>query len=108
MGHIGGDDFVVISTPEQAEPIAQQVIQAFDSSVPQYYGEADRARGYVQVTDRQGNTVNAPLVSVSIAIVANDQRILEHPLQVADVAAEVKRYVKTLPGSRYAFDRRRK
>lgn len=108
VGHIGGDDFVVISTPEFAEPIAQEIIRRFDAAIPQFYSEADRARGYIQATDRQGNPFQAPLVSIAIAIVTNDHRSLEHPLQVADRAVEVKKYVKSLTGSRYAFDRRAK
>ena len=108
VGHIGGDDFVVISTPDRAEKIAQEIIRTFDAEVPHCYNETDRARGYLEVADRQGNRFHAPIVSVAIAIVSNDRRELEHPSQVADAAAEVKRYVKSLPGSHYAFDRRRK
>jgi diguanylate cyclase (GGDEF)-like protein len=108
VGHVGGDDFVVISRPERAETIAREIIRRFDSQVPEFYSEADRARGYLQVFDRQGNAFHAPIISVSVAIVSNEQRRLEHPSQVADLAAEVKRYVKSMPGSQFAFDRRRK
>jgi hypothetical protein len=62
----------------------------------------------LQVFDRQGNPLRAPIVTVAIAIVTNTQRVLEHPSQVADAAAQVKGYVKSLRGSHYAFDRRRK
>lgn len=108
VGHIGGDDFVVITTPDHAEAIAQETIARFDAAIPQYYDEADRARGYIEVMDRQSNPFHAPITSVAIAIVSNDRRELEHPMQVADAAAEVKKCVKALPGSQYAFDRRRK
>lgn len=108
IGHVGGDDFIVISTPDHAEALAQEIIRAFDAQIPQYYNETDRARGYLEVSDRQGNHFQAPIISVAIAIIANDRRELKHPSQVADAAAEIKRYVKSLPGSQYAFDRRRK
>jgi diguanylate cyclase (GGDEF)-like protein len=108
VGHIGGDDFVVITTPDHAEAIAQETIARFDTAIPLYYNEADRARGYLAVIDRQGNPFHAPIASVAIAIVSNDRRELDHPSQVADAAAAVKKYVKSLPGSQYAFDRRRK
>jgi hypothetical protein len=58
--------------------------------------------------DRQGELRRVPIVSLGAAVVTNEQRPLEHPLQVAQIAAEVKRYLKTLPGSRVAFDRRHK
>ncbi len=108
VGHVGGDDFIVISTPDHAEPLAQEIIRRFDGDIPHYYNEADCARGYVEAVDRRGNSFRAPLVSLAIAIVTNDRSVLEHPLQVAARAVEVKKYVKSLTGSCYAFDRRAK
>jgi hypothetical protein len=49
-----------------------------------------------------------PVASISAAIITNEHRELFHPLQIAQLAAEVKRYLKTLPGSQYGYDRRRK
>jgi diguanylate cyclase (GGDEF)-like protein len=108
IGHVGGDDFVIISRPDHAQPISEEIIRRFDVTVPEFYSEADRARGYLEVSDRQGNIFHAPIVSIAIAVVTNCQRELVHLTQVADLAAELKRYVKSIPGSHYAFDRRRK
>ncbi len=108
IGHVGGDDFVIITTPERAKPLAEDLIRRFDASIPQSYNEVDRARGYVEVTDRQGQPFHAPIATLAIAIVSSDRRPLEHPLQVASCAAQVKRFVKSLPGSQFAFDRRGK
>ncbi len=107
VGHIGGDDFMVVTTPEHAERVAMEIIARFDTAIPSYYSDQDRACGYIQVLDRQGRTFQAPIMSVAIAIVNNEQKELKHPLQVSDLSAEVKKYVKSLPGSHYAFDRRR-
>lgn len=108
VGHIGGDDFIAVSTPDCAEKIAAEIIARFDSSIPRFYHDQDRARGYIQTLDRQGKPFRAPIVAVSIAIVTNKHRVFEHLGQVAAMAADVKKYVKSLPGSHYAFDRRRK
>ena len=108
VGHVGGDDFIVVSVPDRAGKIATEIIARFDASIPRFYHEEDRARGYIQALDRQGKPFHAPTITVSIAIVTNRYRHLEHLGQVAAVAAEVKKYVKSLSGSRYAFDRRRK
>ncbi len=107
VGHVGGDDFVIITRPACSEPIAKSVIREFDERVPDYYNAEDRERGYVEAADRQGIVRHVPLVTISAAIVTNEQRELFHPLQVAQLAAEVKRYLKTLPGSQYGYDRRR-
>jgi len=107
VGHIGGDDFVVLSTPARAEAVAQTIITNFDVQVPAFYPEEVRVRGYIETVDRRGRPFRAPIVSVSIAIVTNEQVRFYHPGQISARAAELKRYVKSLPGSQYAFDRRR-
>ncbi len=106
IGHVGGDDFVAISVPDRAANIAQEVIDRFDVAIPNYYDDEARANGYTMVRDRTGNIIHAPFVAVSIAIVTNARRDLDHPLQVATLAAEVKQHVKSRPGSHYGFDRR--
>ncbi len=108
VGHVGGDDFVVISTPAHVERIAQRVITRFDAEIPGYYSEPARTRGYIQALDRQGNVFHAPIMSVVIAIVTNEKRELDHPLQVAELAAQVKKSMRLTSGSQYVFDRRRK
>lgn len=107
IGHEGGDDFVVITTPERAEGICQAVIERFDAAIPQAYDEGDRRRGYILSRDRQGRIIRFPLLTISISVVTNVQRSLVHPGQIAHIAAQVMRYVKAKGGSNYAFDRRK-
>lgn len=108
VGHVGGDDFIIITRPESAERLAQQIIKEFDQQVLQHYNAEDRARGCIEAKDRQGIERQIPIMSIVAAIVTNEQRDLTHPLQVAQVAAEVKQFIKGLPGSQYGYDRRRK
>jgi PleD family two-component response regulator len=108
IGHVGGDDFIVVTTPPRAEAIAQDVIARFDIEILLFYPEDVRARGYIETVDRRGKPFRAPVASVAAAIVTNDQVELHHPGQISARAAEVKKYIKSLPGSQYAFDRRRK
>jgi PleD family two-component response regulator len=108
VGHVGGDDFILISTPACAESIAKELIARFDADIPLFYPEDTRARGYLEVADRRGTKFRAPLVSVAVAIITNESFGLRHPGQVAARAAEVKKLAKSEPGSRYVFDRRRK
>lgn len=108
VGHIGGDDFIAVSTYECAEAIAQFIIDEFQTAIPEYYSAEARARGFIQAVDRRGKTVRAPLTTVSIAIVANQAQPFRSVAQVAARAAQVKKHVKALAGSHFAFDRRRK
>ena len=106
VGHIGGDDFVLITSPENVEPVCQAIIAAFDAAVPGHYAAEDQARGYIEGTDRYGVTRRFPLMSISIAVVSDARRNFGSPLEIAQVASEIKDYVKTLPGSNYLIDRR--
>jgi diguanylate cyclase (GGDEF)-like protein len=106
VGHIGGDDFIVISSPDATVPIAEAVIEQFDRLVPLYYDRADRARGAIEIEDRRGRLTRFPFMSVSIAIVTNEGREFHHAAQVADVAAQLKKYAKTRSGSLWVKDQR--
>ncbi len=108
VGHISNDRFVVVTLPERAERLAQEIIKRFDGLVLDYYTDTDRQNGYFEMVDRRGNPYRAHVAGVAIAIITNGARHLEHVLQIDELASEVKHYIKSLSGSRYVFDRRRK
>lgn len=107
VGHIGGDDFVVITRPERAEKISRHIIRRFDAIAPTWYSQADRERGYIVAADRRGNVIKIPLATVSIGVVTNRYRGIENHWVVGQIAAEVKKRAKALPGSAYYVDQRR-
>ena len=107
VGHIGGDDFIVLSTPEKMEALAQLICDAFDAVAPSFYSEEDRARGAIIAKDRQGNTKEFPLLSVAIGICHNRDRKLTGFAQVAHLGAELKKVAKGKPGSAFVVDRRK-
>ncbi len=106
VGHIGGDDFVFICPLEVVEDIAREIIQKFDHLVLNFIDPEDRKRGYIMTTDRQGMLCRMPWPSVSIAIVPVWKGRFEHYGEVASVAAQIKKYLKSLAGSVYLIDRR--
>ena len=106
VGHIGGDDFVVIVDSERAKPVCESIITEFDRVVPDFYDESDRNRGYIECSDRYGVVRKFPLMTISIAVVSDSRRDFSSPIEIAQVATEIKDYVKTLPGSNYLLDRR--
>lgn len=106
VGHIGGDDFVLITSPDQAEQVCRSIITDFDRSISAYYDAEDRDRGYIEGRDRYGVTRRFPIMSISIAVVSDVRRSFATPVEIAKVATEIKDYVKALPGSNYLVDRR--
>ena len=107
IGHVGGDDFVVITTPDRMREISSEVTTAFDKRIPLFYEPGDRERGYIQGKTRQGIEMQFPIMTISIAIVTNERRELTNPLEASEIAAELKDYAKTLPGSVFVVDKRR-
>lgn len=106
IGHIGGDDFVIITKPELYEKICNAVIDSFDKTAPVFYDSEIRKRGYIIAEDRRGNQVTFPLASISIAVVTNTKRKFINYIQFGEVAAEMKEYAKSFSGSLYKVDNR--
>ena len=106
LGHIGGDDFVYVTTPDKAEKVCQKIISCFDLNVGEFYSEKDRKKGAIISKDRKGEMQEYPLISVSIGIVSNETFKLNHPAEVGAVGAELKSFAKTMPGSSYVKERR--
>lgn len=107
VAHIGGDDFAFITTPDKYEHICQNFIFGFDRITPFHYPSQERKQGYVTATDRTKQVRKIPLMSVSVAVanVKKDSGI-NNIIQVSEKIAEIKKYLKTMPGSKYMADRR--
>ena len=106
VGHIGGDDFVIIANPQQAEALSWRLVDQFDARIPLYYNEEDRQRGFLVGKDRRGTEQKFPLLTVTVAMVTGDGRRFKNALEMAEQAAELKEYAKTLPGSNFVKERR--
>lgn len=107
IGHVGGDDFVVVTTPEYMREISGEIIARFDQRIPRFYDKHDRDQGYIHGKTRQGVEMKFPLMTISIAIVTNERRTLTNPLEASEIAAELKDYAKTIPKSVFVVDKRR-
>lgn len=106
VGHIGGDDFVVVTSPDHYEKICVSIIDSFDKMVLDFYDLEDRQRGYIQGRTRQGQEVSFPIMTLAIAVVTNKKRRLQNHIQVGEIAAELKSYAKSFSHSIFVVDRR--
>ena len=107
IGHIGGDDFVVVTTPDVVDNLCRKIIADFEKTAPSFYNESDRKNGYIIGFDRQGEEQRIPLLSVSIGVVTNEFRKIEHVAQIGEIGAELKSYAKSLERSNYIKDKRK-
>jgi len=106
VGHIGGDDFIFNVPLEFLEICCDEIVQLFDELIPYQYTPEDRKAGYFLGKDRRGTVHRIPLMTLSIGVVTNFSQQFSHTAQVSELAAEMKTYAKTLPGSVYVVDRR--
>ena len=106
LGHIGGDDFVVITAPAACERIGRRIIQEFSELSPALYNEEDRKRGFIEAKDRDGQARKFPLLTISVAVVTNEQRPFKHVAEVVQIGAELKAWAKAQGGNRFVKDRR--
>ena len=107
VGHIGGDDFILITTPERYARVCDAIVSAFDQKIPTFYDPDDRKRGAIQGTTRRGEEVTFPFMTISIAVVTNQHRKLKNHIQVGEIAAEMKTFAKSFSRSIYVVDKRR-
>jgi diguanylate cyclase (GGDEF)-like protein len=109
VGHIGGDDFVLMTPLTCAEKAAQGIIARFDARASSFYRARDRQRGYILAKDRRGQDSRFPLVTLSIAVAGIAKRSMYHYAEVSDAVVEIKHSLKSRDnrrGSAYLLDRR--
>jgi PleD family two-component response regulator len=107
VGHIGGDDFILVTVPSRAESLARRIGATFDRDVPRLYDAADVARGSIMTTDRRGVVTSYPIMSLSLAVVIDERGRITSYQQIGEVAAELKRFAKAQSGTFISTDKRK-
>jgi len=107
VGHVGGDDFVVVSESDVAADLAARIVREFDEGKGDLHDHEDRDKGFLEVENRNGQAERFPLITLTLALVENARGRFEHPAQLSDTMAELKRYGKTKPQSVVVRERRK-
>jgi diguanylate cyclase (GGDEF)-like protein len=105
-GHVGGDDFVLITHPSVAEAVCVDIIRCFDQGIAGQYDPADVERGYIEIADRRGEVHRYPVTSIAIGVATTTQRPIRTQWEASAIATEVKGHAKRLGSSAYEVDRR--
>ncbi len=106
LGHVGGDDFILTTTPDRVEALCKRIIVRWEEESRAFYSPEDLQRGTLIAVDRRGQRQTYPLVGLSIGVVSNERRPIRSLAEVSRIAAEVKRAAKSLPGNSWYVDRR--
>jgi diguanylate cyclase (GGDEF)-like protein len=104
VGHEGGDDFLLLTTPQKAEEMADYIIGEFDKQVRALYNEEDLKVGAIIAHDRDGKVKRFPIMTISLAGVTNKHRPIDTYALVTNIAAEVKKKAKAQEKSCFVVD----
>jgi diguanylate cyclase (GGDEF)-like protein len=107
IGHVGGDDFVMIVDEQEAAAVCESTIERFEQMIRDHYSAEDLENGAFEGFDRYGVLRNFPIMTISIAVVICRQGLYDSAVDIARTAAEIKDYVKGMSGSNYFINRRK-
>lgn len=97
VGHIGGDDFIGVVDPADAEAVCERLTHSFDAGVHRFYGGAD----IPVVENRQGQKVEQNGVTLSLSLLHCDGRGGMELEDISRCAARLKKRAKSISGSVY-------
>jgi len=95
IGHVGGDDFLAITTPDKVNDLSNEINVTFGSEVKKFYDKSALERGFIKSHDRKGETAIFPVMGLSIAVISNEKRDITSPDQIAEIAAQLKKKAKS-------------
>lgn len=101
-GHIGGDDFIIITGPGGAAALSRQVLAEFEARLPVLHGSSDYAKGCYTSFNRKGELETFNLLSLSVAVISTGQLQISSYAQLASMASEVKKTAKKVKGASVA------
>jgi len=107
IGHIGGDDFIVVDFAEHYPERVEALLAEFAAAVPACYETGHREAGGMIGLDRQGVQVNYGLAFVSVGIVPPTAvASCQSHIEIADLATEAKKLAKSIKGNSMFVNRR--
>ncbi len=106
VGHIGGDDFMILFQSVDWEARCQRVLAQFEGAIAASYVAEDRERGGFLSEDRQGNAMFFPLMTLSLGVIRVAAGRYGSHHEIATAATAAKAQAKKTPGNTLFLDRR--
>lgn len=108
LSHPQGDDFILIASPDGTDTICNKIIKDFDTGIISFYDEEDKKRGHILIKNRKGEIQKIPFLRIYIGVVSNEYYPFFSPVQVIQIATELKNYAqKSFEKSMYVKERRK-
>jgi PleD family two-component response regulator len=91
VGHAGGDNFIIITTEEKAEPMKARLKERFDNEVLSHYNFMDRQQGFIQSPASGDTIVKAPFMTMAVGVVSSSQHSFADIREITELSAEARR-----------------
>lgn len=91
IGHVGGSNFILITTQERAEAIRKTLKERFAQEVLAHYNFLDREQGYLLLTDDSGRTMKVPLMTLAVGLISPKDHTFTDIREITELAAEARR-----------------
>ncbi len=106
VGHIGGDDFIILFQSEDWEERCHRIMDVFSAAIPGFYSDEHRKKGGYISEDRRGKKVFHTLATISLGLLKVEPGMYGSHHQIATAAADSKKQAKKIPGNSLFIDRR--
>jgi diguanylate cyclase (GGDEF)-like protein len=106
VGHIGGDDFILVFRSVDWESRCRRVLKTFEEEAPRYYDDNHRGSGGISAVDRRGQEQFYPIISISVGAIQVSSDVFTSHKEIASISSEVKKQAKKIAGNSLFVDRR--
>ncbi len=96
VGHIGGDDFVVILHEQVEENYFSCIVSEFEREVLSFYCEKDKANGYIITNNRRGEQEKFPFITLTSVLINNRQKKFYNVYELTKALADLKKKAKNM------------
>lgn len=107
IGHVGGDDFIVVFSSDDWHERCKRILNAFESHVPSLYTDDDRGRGGIHSESREGLNQFFPFMSLSIGVITPDTNNVTSHNDISNMASQAKHNAKNIKGNSLFIERRK-
>lgn len=91
VGHIGGDDFIVILDRTIGDEIFLEIRNLFEEVSRMFYNPTDRLNGFIRIQNRQGILETFPLMTITCVSTDNRTDIFEDVSALTESLARMKK-----------------
>jgi diguanylate cyclase (GGDEF)-like protein len=105
VGRLGSDDFIVMSTPADAQPLVEAILADFEAGIAGHHDPEDVARGTIELPGEAETVPRHPVVSLAVGVTTSLLHPAGYPQELLHAAVQMVRTAKLRAGSRLVVDR---